>query len=142
MRVIARTAVPPASLADSTRKALQAIDPAVPVEDVATMDQLIAASLENQRYRALLLGALALVAAVLAAVGLYGALARAVAERRREIGVRLALGARPAQVMTLFLRDASRSAAGGALLGLLGAVGIARVSATLLFGVGTLTSGP
>jgi ABC-type antimicrobial peptide transport system permease subunit len=138
MRVIARTSVPPSALADTVRKTLAAVDPGVPIEDVASMDGLIFTSLDEQRYRALLLAIMALVAALLASVGLYGALARTVTERRREIGVRLALGARPGQVMTLFLQDASRSAAGGALFGLIGTAAIARLSSTLLFGVGTL----
>ena len=138
MRVLARTALPPAALVESARKELQAVDPGVPIDEVTTMEQLVSTSLESQRYRAVLLAALALVAAALAAVGLYGALARAVAERRREIGVRLALGARPAQVVRLCLREAARPALLGALLGALGAGAIARVSAALLFGVGAL----
>jgi predicted permease len=138
MRIVARTAVPPSTLADSARKALRDIDPAVPIEDVTTMEALVSTSLEEPRYRAVLLTALASVAALLAAIGLYGAIARAVAERRREIGVRLALGARPHQVTRLFLREAARLAAVGGALGLLGAAAAARVSANLLFGVGTL----
>ena len=138
MRIVARTAVAPATLADSARRALGGIDPAVPVEDVTTVDQLVFTSLEDQRYRAVLLTALASVAAALAAIGLYGAIARGVADRRREIGVRLALGARPQQVTGMFLAQAARLAAIGGLLGLFGAYAAARVSATLLFGVGTL----
>lgn len=138
MRVIARTQVPPAALAETARKALAAVDPAVPIEDLTTMDQLVFTSLGDQRYRAVLLTALAIVAAVLAAVGLYGAIARGVAERRREIGVRLALGARPTQVTRMFLAEASRLALTGGAIGLAGAVAAARVSRQLLYGVGTL----
>ena len=102
------------------------------------MDDLVASSLQDQRYRAVLIGMLAAVAAVLAAVGLYGAMARGVAERRREIGVRLALGARPQQVTRLFLLEAGRMALAGGALGLLGAAAVARVTSSLLFGVGSL----
>ena len=138
MRIVARTAVPPAALADRARKALQAIDPAVPIEDVTTMEALVSASLDEQRYRAVLLMALASVAGLLAAIGLYGAIARAVADRRREIGVRLALGARPDQVTRLFLAEVAKVTALGAAIGLAGAATAARVSATLLFGVAAL----
>jgi len=136
--VVVRTAVPPAALADRMRRVLRAVDPAVPIESVATMEDLVATSLEDQRYRAVLLGSLAAVAALLAAIGLYGAVARGVAERRREIGVRLALGARPDQVTRLFLGEAARLTIVGAGVGLLGAAAAARASRTLLFGVGTL----
>jgi ABC-type antimicrobial peptide transport system permease subunit len=91
-------------------------------------------SLADQRYRAVLLSVLASVAAILAANGVYGAIARGVTDRRREIGVRLALGARPQQVSRMFLAEAARLAAVGGLLGLIGACGAARISAALLFG--------
>jgi len=135
MRVVARTAVPPASLAAAARAALAAVDPAVPIDDIDTMEALVSTSLAEQRYRAVLLGCLAIVASILAAIGLYGAVARGVAERRREIGVRLALGARPPQVIRLFVGEAARLTAAGAVLGLAGAIAVARVSAALLFGV-------
>jgi len=138
MRIVARTAVPPSTIADSVRRVLREVDPAVPVEDVETMDQLVFTSLEDQRFRAVLLTLLASVAAILAAIGLYGAIARGVADRRREIGVRLALGARPQQVTRMFLSEAARLAAIGGLLGSVGAYAAGRVSAALLFGVGTL----
>jgi putative ABC transport system permease protein len=135
MRIIVRTAGEPAALAGSIREALVRLDPEVPVEDVITMDTIVFRATDEERYRTVLMCVFAIAATALSAIGLYSTLARRVVDRRRQIGVRIALGARPAQVRQLFLREGLRVAGVGVALGVPLAIGLGHTASALLFGV-------
>ena len=113
----------------------QAVDPAVPVFDVTSLNDIIAASLFTQRISASLLGVLGNVALLLAAVGLYGVMAYSVAQRTNEIGIRMALGALSRDVLRLVLGQAAKLAMMGVVVGIAVALALTRLMSTLLFGV-------
>jgi len=113
----------------------QAVDPAVPVFDVTSLNDIIAASLFTQRISASLLGVLGNVALLLAAVGLYGVMAYSVAQRTNEIGIRMALGALSRDVLRLVLGQAAKLAMMGVVVGIAAALALTRLMSTLLFGV-------
>jgi putative ABC transport system permease protein len=117
------------------RQALQDYNPNIVVTATASMETLVARSMAEERFRALLATIFGAAALVLAAVGLYGLAARRVADRRREIAVRVALGARPVDVRRLIVSDALRTIALGLLVGLPAAFAASQVTQTLLFGV-------
>ena len=125
MALVVRGAGDPGALLPSLRRAILAVDPDVPVAGATvarTTTDLVSSSLAAQRLNTGLLAAFAAAAVVLAAVGIYGVVAYTVAQRRRELGVRLALGARAADIRNLVLREGAVLAAGGAALGLAGAL--------------------
>ncbi len=132
--VVARSVGDPAALAGSLRAVLRTLDPELPVE-VQTLPDLVAGSASEPRFRVLLVSAFAAVALVLSMIGLHGVLWRSVAERRRELGLRLALGGRPRDVSGLVLAEGGRLIALGLALGTLGAGLLSRLAASLLFGV-------
>jgi len=136
MTVVLRTSQPPSAVGASLRAAVLRIDPELPVVDLKPMAARLDESLVSRRSPLMLAGIFAGVALVLAAVGIYGVLAYAVAERRREIGVRMALGALPQQIMTQFLSLGARIVAVGSVLGVIGGWLIGRAMVSLLFGVG------
>lgn len=125
-----------ASALAAVRLALRDVDPQVPLALVATMEERIGEVVALPRLYALLVGIFGAAAVALAILGVYGVMAYAVAQRQREIGVRLALGAAPAKIRRLVLVQGARLAALGVGLGLLGAIGIGRLLRTLLFQVG------
>jgi putative ABC transport system permease protein len=125
----------PAELAASVRGAVREVEPDQLVGEVRTMDTLVAHSVAPRRFQVLLLGSFALVALVLAGVGIYGVMAYAVAQRRHEIGVRLALGAQRGDVIRLVVRQGMTPALVGAGVGLIGAFAGTRVIESLLYGV-------
>jgi predicted permease len=125
------TAVP------SLKRELHAVDPAIRIDDVRTMDDVLDHSLARQRFSMTLIAIFAGCALALAVVGLYGVIALIVGQRTREIGVRLALGARPTDVVRMVLADSSRLSIAGVVLGVLGALALTRVLGTLLYGVST-----
>jgi putative ABC transport system permease protein len=133
MSVVIRTQGDPLQLVAAVRHEVQAMDPAQPIADVRTMEQLVANSVARPRFNTLLLGVFATVALVLAAVGIYGVMAYSVAQRTHEIGIRLALGARPGDVAKLVVGSGFVLAVGGVLLGLAGAFALTRLLASLLF---------
>jgi putative ABC transport system permease protein len=135
MSVAIRTTGDPLPLTEPARAALAATDPNVPWFRVRTMEQLVAGSVAQPRFYMLLLAVFALVAVSLAGVGLYGVLAQTVAQRGRELGVRMALGATARDVVRLVLRQSARLAAAGVVVGLLGGLAAARLLTSLLFGV-------
>jgi predicted permease len=133
--IVVRAVIQPESLGLALQKLIRQIDPELPVSDLRSMDTRIADSLVAQRSPALVAGIFSMIAILLIAVGIYGVLSYAVAQRRREIGVRMALGARPDQIRGQFLALALRLLAVGELLGLAGAWLAARAMRSLLFQV-------
>ena len=134
--MLIRTSGDPLSLVAPVRDVVRRIDPEQPVSNVRTVDQMIAQSLATRRFIMLLLAVFAAAATVLAAVGIYGVMAYAVSRRTREIGVRMALGARAGQVLGLVVGQALRHAAIGLGAGLLIALLAGRLLQSQLFGVG------
>jgi predicted permease len=133
--LVIRTSVPPATLARPAAAAIHAIDPDQPVGDIRTMVQVLDGKLTPQRFSALVLGGFAGVALLLAAVGISGVLSYIVRGRRREIGIRTALGAQRADVLRLVLVEGMWPALVGIAAGTSAALGSARVLKTLVFGV-------
>jgi predicted permease len=136
--VVVRSSGRPESLEVALQKLVRQIDSELPVNDIRSMDSRIADSLVAQRSPALLAGIFSLIAILLVAVGTYGVLSYAVAGRRREIGVRMALGARPEQIRNQFLVLALRLLAAGTVLGIMGAWLTGQAMRTLLFQVPSL----
>ena len=135
MTVVAKTATDPAGYASTLRSALQGIDPDLPVGRVSTMEEIVRDSTGSRRFPMMLLGAFGAVALVLAVVGVYGVVSYVVTQRTREIGIRVALGARRAQVLRLVVMEAMRPVIAGLLVGSIGAVFAARLLGTLLYDV-------
>jgi predicted permease len=131
---VART-VTPTGVADGVRAEIRRAAPDLPIESTVTMDQAMAASVAQPRFRMVLLALFALTATLIATCGIYGLMSYAVTQRRREIGVRMALGAERRDVLHLVLARALRIVAAGLIVGLAGAVGVTRVLQRFLFGV-------
>ena len=125
----------PLAVVSAAKRALRTASPAMSINDVRTMSDVLDHSLARQRFNMTLIGAFAVSALVLAIVGLYGVIALIVGQRRREIGVRLALGARPADVVRMVLVESSRLGVAGVVLGVLGALALTRVLSAMLFDV-------
>ncbi|MEX2282817.1 MAG: ABC transporter permease [Gemmatimonadota bacterium] len=135
MALVIRTGVEPSSIAPGARSALRQIDPELPLYDLRTMNESLRNSMSLRRMYSWLIAVFAGVALALAIGGIYGVLSYVVGQRRREIGIRMALGAHRGRVLRLVLRHGARLAAIGITLGLLAAVAVTRLMATLLFGV-------
>ncbi|MFL6234005.1 MAG: ADOP family duplicated permease [Thermoanaerobaculia bacterium] len=133
--MVVRASLPPESLGSALRKAVRAVDPELPLNDLRTMEARIADSLVARRSPVLLAGLFAAIAMLLTAIGTYGVLSYAVTQRRREIGLRMALGARPEQVRGQFLSLALRLLALGTVLGVAGAWLTGRAMRAVLFQV-------
>jgi predicted permease len=136
--LVVRTSLPPESLGDALRKAVRTVDPELPVTDIRSMETRIADSLVARRSPALLAGLFSAIAVLLTAIGTYGVLSYSVSHRRREIGLRMALGARPDQVRRQFLTLALRLLAAGMILGLVGAWLTGKAIQSVLFHVPAL----
>jgi predicted permease len=133
--VLVRGRIAPPEILEAARRALQAIDAELPMVRPGVMNDYLAAQLAQPRFYLLLLALFAMLAMVLAAVGLYGVVAYAVAERTREIGLRMALGARVKQVINLVLWQGIRPALLGLVLGVVAATAASRVIRGLLYEV-------
>jgi putative ABC transport system permease protein len=133
--VAIRTSGDPMALAVQARQALRGVDPELPLSNLRTMDDRVSENLAQPRVSVLLLSVFAGVALALAAVGIYGVIAYAVAQRTREIGIRLALGASTGDVQKLVVRQGMTPVLIGVVVGVAGALLLTRVMASLLFGV-------
>ncbi len=133
--LVIRTTVEPMSLAGSVRNAIWSVDKDQAVADIDTMDHVVAKAVARQRFSMLLLGLFAAVALLLASVGIYGVMSYSVAQRTREIGIRMALGARRADVLQMTVRQGLKLVGAGMILGLAAAFLLTRVMATLLYGI-------
>lgn len=135
--VLARTTSDPAQITSAIRREILALDNSVPIFDIRTLDDRSADATSRTRFSAVLLGVFSALALVLAAVGIYGVMSYAVSGRTREIGVRMALGANPGNVLALVMRDGIAVTIAGLALGLIGSYGATRVLGSQLYGVET-----
>jgi predicted lysophospholipase L1 biosynthesis ABC-type transport system permease subunit len=136
MHIVLRTSLPPATLAPSIARVVRDVDPSIPVAHLREMDEVFVESIQRPRLLAQLLAAFSILALLLAAVGTYGVLAYMVAARRREIGIRMALGAGRSRVLAGIIKDGLQLTIPGVLAGTGAAVLLNRLMASLLFGVG------
>ncbi len=135
MFVVARTAGDPAQLSAAAVREIHAVDPDVPVYGVRTMEDRLHDSLARQRFASTMLGAFAAFALLLAGVGTYGVMSYLVSQSTHDIGVRVALGAQPGNILGLVVRQGMELAGVGIIAGLVGGALLTRVMAGLLFGV-------
>ena len=131
---VVRTSTP-GSVVEGVRAEIRRAAPDLPIESTVTMDEAVAASVAPPRFRMWVLVLFAMTAMLIATCGIYGLMAYAVTQRRREIGVRMALGAEPRDVLRLVLTRALRIVVAGLVVGLAGAAGVTRVLQRFLFGV-------
>ncbi len=133
-----RTTGDPEAVTKSIAAAVSSMDSDLPIADVRTMDQIVSESLGSDRFKAILYGTFAGLALLLAAIGIYGVMAFAVAQRTHEIGLRMALGAGRESVVFLILKEGMILALAGLALGLIGACLVGRTMSGMLYGVGTI----
>jgi putative ABC transport system permease protein len=136
LRLVLRAEQDPAGLTGSVRAALAELDPDVPLADVQTMEEALGAWAAERRLTMMLVGGFALLALILGAVGVYGVMAHLVVQRTREIGIRIALGAVPREILRLVVSQGAWLAGLGIGVGLIGALAATRLLAGLLFGIG------
>ena len=135
MNVVLSTSMDPLSLSAQARQAVWSLDPSLPLTNVQTMEDAVFGSMARPRFLTLLLGAFGGLALVLAAVGTYGVMSYFVAERRREMGIRMALGAESGGVLLLVLRQSLKIAVAGLVIGVGAAFGLSRFVESWLYGV-------
>ena len=133
---VVKASVPPLSLVPAIRTEIRGVDQNMPLEGLQTLDQVVDSDMSAPRFRTMLLSSFGLTALLLAVVGLYGVMSYTVAQRSREIGMRMALGAPRSSILRLVLRDGAPLVAAGVVVGLGGALALTRVLESMLFGVG------
>ncbi|MPZ20735.1 MAG: FtsX-like permease family protein [Luteitalea sp.] len=133
--VVIRTTLPVERLAATVRSILRKADPALPTDDVQTLGQIVDRAVSPRRFVVYVIGAFALMAALLASLGIYGVISYAVTQRTQEIGIRMALGASPGNVRRQVITNTLVLASVGVLLGLAGSIALARLMSSLLFGI-------
>ncbi len=134
--LLVRAAMDPTTLQQAILKAVHDVNKDQPLTDVKTLEQIKSESLASNRLRSMLLAVFAVVAVLLSAIGIYGVISYSVAQRTHEIGIRAALGASAGNILGLILRSGMLMTGIGLLLGLIGALALSRLLASLLFGVG------
>jgi putative ABC transport system permease protein len=134
LRVVVRTSTEPGVMTAAMREKMRAVSPDVPAK-FSTMEQSLAETVAAPRFRTLLLGIFAALAVCLALAGVYGVMSYVVGQRANEIGLRMALGASPGEVLRLILRQALGLAGAGIVIGFLGAAAATRLLTSMLFGV-------
>ena len=133
--VVVRTTGRPTAMAEAVRHAVQSVDPNMPLSRLGTMEDLVGESVGQRRLSAMLFGGFALLALSLACLGIYGVMSYVVAQRRQEIGVRIALGAGAASVVGLLVKQGGMLVLAGLLFGLAGALALTRLLRNQLFGI-------
>ena len=136
MSVAVRSNSDPAALANQLRLAVRQLDPGLAIADLRVMDQVTDAAVSGQRFALFLVGLFAVLALVLATIGIYGVISYSVNQRMHEFGLRMALGARPGDLVRMILRQGVTLSVAGAAIGLLCAAGLTRLLGSLLYGVG------
>jgi putative ABC transport system permease protein len=135
MRIVMRTQGDPQAMTSAVRSAVKEVDPSQPVSSIRTMDQLVSNSVAKPRFSLLLLGLFALLALVLSIIGIYGITSYSVSQRTRELGLRMALGAQPREILRMVIKETGTLALFGVVIGLAAAYGLTRLMSALLFGV-------
>ena len=135
MSLVVRTASDPLSLVAAVKNQIQTIDKDLPIDEAKTMQQLLAESVSGRRFNMLLLSVFALVALVLALVGIYGVMSYTVTQRTHEIGIRVAIGAQSRDVFRMVIGQGMILAMIGVAFGLVGAFALTRLMTSMLFGV-------
>jgi putative ABC transport system permease protein len=135
MFLIMRSSLPPSSLRNAVRKQVATLDSSIPVPEPKRIEDLLHESVAQPRFRTILIATFAVVALLIAGVGLYGVIAYGVLQRLPEIGIRIALGAQPSAVSTMILREAAAIAALGIAVGIAAALALQKVVSAFLFGV-------
>jgi putative ABC transport system permease protein len=133
-RLIVRTSADPKAIAPLVREAMRQLDPLVAIDQVQSVERAEYESLASPRVMMFLLGMFAVLAVIISACGIAAVMALTVSQRTREIGVRIALGARPGRIVNMVVRQGLVLAVAGAAVGTLGALGLTRMLSTLLFG--------
>ena len=135
MSLVVRTQGDPLALAAAVRAVVAAADRTVPVSNVRTLEDVVATATANRSFSTTLIANFALLALLLAAIGIYGVMSYSVSERSFEIGVRMALGAEKSSVLAMIMADGLRMALAGVVAGLAGALAVARAIRAMLVGV-------
>ena len=133
--IVVRSLIDPGNLTGALRQAVAAVDPEVPMDQVATMQQLVSGSLSESRFRSVALAVFALLALFVASIGLYGVMSYLVGQRTREFGIRMAIGASRGAVLRQVLGQGAKLAAIGVCIGLIAAALLGRLITSLLYGV-------
>ena len=136
-----RTFGDPYNVTNSIAAAVQSMDPDLPMADVKTMDQILSESMGSDRFGAVLFATFAAIALILAAFGIYGVMSFAVAQRTREIGLRMAMGANSGQVLGMILKEGVALGLIGVVIGLAGAWSVGCVMKSLLYGISVIDYG-
>jgi putative ABC transport system permease protein len=135
MTLIVRSSAKPAPLVDAIRAKIAEIDPTLPLSGIRTMENVVAASVAQPRLITQITAIFAGLALLLAAIGIYGVMAYSVTARRQEMGIRIALGARPGDILRLVVGQGMRMTLAGVVLGVVASLGLTRLLRSLLFGV-------